>query len=68
MIEAFKRKGKLDLVFEFMDRSLLEVFEEKPEGHSREKDKTGCYLFRTELYSILLDGLVVSQNQQNEYV
>ena len=36
MIEAFKRKGKLYLVFEFMDRNLLEVLEEKPDGLSRE--------------------------------
>jgi len=36
MLEAFKRKGKLYLVFEFMDRNLLEVLEEKPDGLERE--------------------------------
>lgn len=36
MFEAFKRKGRLYLVFEFMDRNLLEVLEEKPDGLDRE--------------------------------
>lgn len=36
MIEAFKRKGRLYLVFEFMDRNLLEVLEEKPDGLDRD--------------------------------
>ena len=30
--EAFKRRGKLYLVFEFVDRNLLEVLEENPRG------------------------------------
>ena len=30
--EAFKRKGKLYLVFEYVDKNLLEVLEEKPNG------------------------------------
>ncbi len=30
--EAFKRKGRIYLVFEFVDRNLLEVLEEKPSG------------------------------------
>ena len=30
--EAFKRKGRIYLVFEFVDRNLLEVLEEKPNG------------------------------------
>ena len=30
--EAFRRKGKLYLVFEYVDRNLLEVLEEFPEG------------------------------------
>lgn len=30
--EAFKRKGKLYLVFEYVERNLLEVLEEKPNG------------------------------------
>ena len=43
MIEAFKRKGRLYLVFEFMDRNLLEVLEEKPEGLDRESVKLFIY-------------------------
>ena len=34
--EAFRRKGKLYLVFEFIDRNLLEVLEEKPDGLSQQ--------------------------------
>ena len=30
--EAFRRKGKLYLVFEFVDRNLLELIEEKGDG------------------------------------
>jgi len=43
MIEAFKRKGKLYLVFEFMDRNLLEVLEEKPDGLDRDSVKYFIY-------------------------
>ena len=43
MLEAFKRKGRLYLVFEFMDKNLLEVLEEKPEGLSRESVKYFIY-------------------------
>ena len=43
MIEAFKRKGRLYLVFEFMDRNLLEVLEERPEGLSRDMVKLFIY-------------------------
>ena len=43
MIEAFKRKGRLYLVFEFMDRNLLEVLEERPEGLSRDMVKMFIY-------------------------
>jgi cyclin-dependent kinase-like len=43
MIEAFKRKGRLYLVFEFMDRNLLEVLEEKPDGLDRESVKFFIY-------------------------
>jgi cyclin-dependent kinase-like len=31
----FYRKGKLYLVFEFMDKNLLEVIEDKPDGLDR---------------------------------
>ena len=34
--EAFRRKGKLYLVFEYADRNLLEVLEENPSGLSPE--------------------------------
>ena len=30
--EAFKRKGRLYLVFEYVDKNLLEVLEEQPKG------------------------------------
>jgi cyclin-dependent kinase-like len=30
--EAFRRKGKLYLVFEYVEKNLLEVIEEKPSG------------------------------------
>ena len=30
--EAFRRKGKMYLVFEYVDRNLLEVLEENPNG------------------------------------
>ena len=43
LIEAFKRKGRLYLVFEFMDKNLLEVLEEKPDGLDRESVKFFIY-------------------------
>lgn len=43
MMEAFKRKGRLYLVFEFMDRNLLEVLEEKPDGLDRESVRYYIY-------------------------
>lgn len=30
--EAFKKKGRLFLVFEFLEKNLLEVLEEQPNG------------------------------------
>jgi cyclin-dependent kinase-like len=30
--EAFKRKGRIYLVFEYVEKNLLEVLEEKPDG------------------------------------
>ncbi len=50
MIEAFKRKGRLYLVFEFMDRNLLEVLEEKPEGLDRENVKFFIYQLLKAVY------------------
>lgn len=32
LIEAFRRKGKLYLVFEYVEKNLLEVLEEQPQG------------------------------------
>ena len=32
LMEAFRRKGKLYLVFEYVEKNLLEVLEEKPNG------------------------------------
>lgn len=32
LIEAFRRKGKLFLVFEYVERNMLEVLDESPNG------------------------------------
>jgi len=32
MKEAFRRKGKLYLVFEYVDKNLLEILEDSPSG------------------------------------
>jgi cyclin-dependent kinase-like len=32
MKEAFRRKGKLYLVFEYVDKNLLEILDERPNG------------------------------------
>eukprot|EP00891_Asterochloris_glomerata_P000787 jgi/Astpho2/787/Aster-00643 len=37
LLEAFRRKGKLYLVFEYVDKNLLEVLEEVPQGFSPEQ-------------------------------
>ena len=42
-IIVYYRKGKLYLVFEFMDKNLLEVLEERPDGLSRESVKFFIY-------------------------
>mmetsp|Transcript_81366 Transcript_81366/g.230954 ORF Transcript_81366/g.230954 Transcript_81366/m.230954 type:complete len:117 (-) Transcript_81366:28-378(-) len=34
LLEAFRRKGKLYLVFEYVEKNLLEVLEDKPSGLS----------------------------------
>ena len=41
--EAFRRKNKLYLVFEFVEKNLLEVLEEKPNGIPLELVKTYIY-------------------------
>lgn len=41
--QLYYRKGRLYLVFEFMDRNLLEVLEEKPDGLDRESVKFFIY-------------------------
>lgn len=41
--EAFRRKEKLYLVFEYMDRSLLEVIEEFPNGINHDKIRLYIY-------------------------
>ena len=43
MMEAFKIKGKLYLVFEFMDKNLLEVLEESPNGLKSSEVKRFIY-------------------------
>ena len=47
--EAFRRQGKLYLVFEYVDRNLLEVLEEKPNGipvTSTQPDKIKNYIYQ----------------------
>ena len=39
LIEYFNRKQKIYLVFEYLDKNLLEVIEEKPEGLEEEQIK-----------------------------
>ncbi|CAI2385506.1 unnamed protein product [Moneuplotes crassus] len=41
--EAFKRKGRLFLVFEYCEKNLLEVIEDKPQGLSPEEIKRFIY-------------------------
>jgi len=41
--EAFRRKGKLYLVFEYVDKNLLEILEERPNGIDPELIKN--YIF-----------------------
>ena len=41
--EAFRRKNKLYLVFEFVDKNLLEILEEKPNGVNAETLKRYVY-------------------------
>ena len=47
--EAFRRQGKLYLVFEYVDRNLLEVLEEKPNGLgviSIQTDRVKHYIYQ----------------------
>lgn len=41
--EAFRRKGKLYLVFEYVERNLLEVLEENPTGLEQNLVRTYIY-------------------------
>jgi cyclin-dependent kinase-like len=41
--EAFRRKEKLYLVFEYMDRSMLEIIEENASGINKSKIKLYVY-------------------------
>jgi cyclin-dependent kinase-like len=43
LTEAFRRKGKLFLVFEFVEKNLLEVLEEQPQGLRGEMVKMYIY-------------------------
>ena len=42
--EAFRRKGKLYLVFEYVDKNLLEVLEESSQG--LDEDKVRSYIYQ----------------------
>eukprot|EP01041_Mallomonas_annulata_P002606 gene2606-5096_t len=44
LLEAFRRKGKLYLVFEYVEKNLLEVLEDQPEG--LETDLVRSYIFQ----------------------
>ena len=44
LLEAFRRKGKLFLVFEYVEKNLLEVLEEHPTGLAR--DVVRRYIFQ----------------------
>lgn len=44
LIEAFRRKGKLYLVFEYVEKNLLEVLEEQPQG--LEPDLVRIYIYQ----------------------
>lgn len=46
--EAFRRKGKLYLVFEYVEKNLLEVLEDNPDGLPFEAVR-GCVPFATRL-------------------
>ena len=43
LIEAFRRKGKLYLVFEFVDRNVLEILDENPNGLEPERVRKYVY-------------------------
>jgi cyclin-dependent kinase-like len=43
LIEAFKKKNRLYLVFEYLEKNLLEVIEEKPNGLDSESVKKFIY-------------------------
>ena len=45
--EAFRRKGKLYLVFEYVEKNLLEVLEEKPNGLDPETIRKLIFQVRT---------------------
>ncbi|XP_076811256.1 uncharacterized protein LOC143456099 isoform X1 [Clavelina lepadiformis] len=41
--EAFRRRGKLFLVFEYVEKNMLEVLEERPNGVSQERARSYIY-------------------------
>ena len=43
LIEAFKKKNRLYLVFEYLDKNLLEILEEKPNGLDSESVRKYVY-------------------------
>lgn len=50
LLDAFRRKGKLYLVFEYVERTILEDLEKNPRGL---RDDKGFYLVRKSMWQIL---------------
>ncbi|CAD5116341.1 DgyrCDS5242 [Dimorphilus gyrociliatus] len=50
LIEAFRRKGKLYLVFEYVERNMLEMLEEMPNGVPSEKSRSYVYQLCKAIY------------------
>jgi cyclin-dependent kinase-like len=55
LIEAFRRKGKLFLVFEYVEKNMLELLDEHPSGLDPE-------LVRKHVYQLLKALLFCHQN------
>ncbi|ESO99963.1 hypothetical protein LOTGIDRAFT_213120 [Lottia gigantea] len=56
--EAFRRKGKLYLVFEYMERNMLELLEEQPHGVALEKVRSYIYQLCNAIYWCHSNGVI----------